>query len=167
MRDFETRADERPLSVRIGRIVVRLVLLGLIVWGALSGYRAYQRNQRAKEIAPIHAYALEVMVALKNGDYFAVQEHLDPAMHRTVSIDWIAYFAEHAELNATRTGTWGEWNATRETNTTLYHLQGTLYYTNDHTNPMTWEIKKSTDTLYVEGLRIGKRALRPEKQSGL
>jgi hypothetical protein len=167
MRPFEPHNDEQPLSIRIGRIVVRLVLLVLVVWGAIVGYQAYRRSQRAKEIAPIHAYALDIMVALKKSDFFAVQEHLDPSMHRTVSIDWIAYFAEYAELNATRTGTWGDWNATHETNATLYHLQGTLYYTNDHTSPMTWEIKKSGDTLHVEDLRIGKRALRPKKRSGL
>jgi hypothetical protein len=150
----------RSLSVRIGRIVVRLLLLGLVIWGATRAYQAYVSRQRAQEIAPVHAYALEMMVALKSGDYFAAQEHLDPVMQRTVSIDWLAYFAEHAELNATRIGTWSEWNSTREANATVYDLQGKLIYTNEHTNPMSWRIKKTGDTLHILNMKVGRRSLR-------
>ncbi len=156
---------KRPLSVRIGRIVVRLLLLGLIAWGAYAGYQAYLKHRRAKEIAPIHAYALEMMVALKNGDYFVAQEHLDPSLYRTVSIDQIAYFAKHAELNATRTGRWGEWNATREANTTVYHLEGKLVYTNTHTSPMKWQIKNENEAMHILDLTIGKRSIKPASTS--
>jgi len=158
---------ERSLSVRIGRIVLRLLLLGLIIWGGIAGYRSYIRHQRAQEIAPVHAYALKVMIALKNGDFFAVQDALAPAMHRTVSIDWLAYFAEHAELNATRTGTWGEWNSTVEGNATRYDLEGRLVYTNDHSNPMRWRIKKEGDTMHLLDLTIGKRSIKPTASSSL
>jgi len=158
---------ERPLSVRIGRIVVRIVLLMLILWGAYVGYQAYLKHQRAKEIAPIRSYALEMMVALKNGDYFAAQEHLDPSMYPAVSIDWIAYFAEHAEMNATRTGTWGEWNVSREGNATVYHLNGKLVYINGHTNPMKWTIKKMDNQHHVLDLKIGKRSISPTTPSTL
>ena len=157
----------RPLSVRIGRIVVRLGLLGLVVWGGYAGYRSYRKHQRAQEIAPIHAYAVGVMIAFKNGDYFAVQDDLDPTMHRAVSVDWLAYFAEHAELNATRTGTWGEWNTTREANATLYRLQGQLVYTTGRTNPMKWTIKKQADTLHLLDLTIGTRSIKPSAPSAL
>ena len=152
----------RSLSVRIGRIVVRLLLLGLVIWGATRAYQAYVSRQRAQEIAPIHAYALELLVAFKEGNYFAVQEHLDPKMQRTVSIDWLAYFAENSELNATQTGRWQEWNNTHENNGTVYNLQGTLVYTNTHTKPMVWTIKKEGDGgLHVLRLTIGKRLLVP------
>jgi uncharacterized cupin superfamily protein len=152
---------ERSLSVRIGRIAVRLALLGLIIWGGIAGYQSYRKYQRAQEVAPVHAYAFQVVIALKNRDYFSIQDHLDPAMHHTVSIDWLAYFAEHAELNATRTGTWGEWNITREANASVYHLEGRLVYANNHSNPMRWQIKKEGDTMYILDLTIGKWSIKP------
>ena len=160
-----TPAPVKPQSIRIGRIVIRLVLLGAIVYGVKYGWDAHIRKQRAEEIAPIHAYALTMMVALKNGDYFAAQEKLDPSLHRQVSIDWLAFFAERAELNATRTGTWNEWNRTREVNATLYRISGQLVYTNTKVRPMYWEILKSNDGLHVRDLIIDQQGIRPKKAS--
>ena len=160
-----TPAPVRPLSVRIGRIVVRLVLLGAIVYGVKYGWDAHIRKQRAEEIAPIHAYALSMMVALKNGDYFAAQEKLDPSLHHRVGIDWLASFAERAELNATRNGTWNDWNRTREANATLYRMSGQLVYTNAKTHPMYWEIRKSNNKLHVRDLIIDQHSIRPKAES--
>ena len=160
-----TPAPVKPLSVRIGRIVVRLVLLGAIVYGVKYGWDAHIRKQRAEEIAPIHAYALTMMVALKNGDYFAAQEKLDPSLHRQVSIDQIADFAERVELNATRTGTWNEWNRTREANVTLYRMSGQLVYNSTKVRPMYWEIDKSNDGFHVRDLIIDQHSIRPKKAS--
>jgi hypothetical protein len=49
------------LSIRIGRIVVRLLIAYLVIWGAVRLYGIYRDHKRAQEIAPIHAYALDVM----------------------------------------------------------------------------------------------------------
>ena len=152
--------QERPLSVRIGRIVVRLVLLALIGWGIVSGYRAYARHKRAQEIAPIHAYARDVFLSLRRGDYFAVQEDLVPPKQHQVSIDWLAHFAENAELNATNRLTWGEWNKT-EANTTRYTLQGNVHYKTGRTQPLNIRIQKQDDNLSLLQLRLGKRTLLP------
>jgi hypothetical protein len=157
-----TPTPRRPLSVRIGRIVVRLIPIGLILWGAFSGYGAYQRKKRAQTIAPIHAYALQVMVRLKQGDYFAAQAQLDPHLQHSISVDQIAYFAQRCELNTTRTGTWGEWNTTREANATLFHLDGTLRYTDEHNRSMRWIIKQTPTQLHLEYLEIGSQRLIPD-----
>ena len=152
--------QERPLSVRIGRIVVRLVLLSLIGWGIVSGYHAYARHKRAQEIAPIHAYARDVFLSLRRGDYFAVQENLVAPKQHQVSIDWLAHFVENAELNATNRLSWGEWNKT-ESNTTRYALQGSVQYKTGRTQKIEMTIQKDDDNLSLLQLRLGKRPLLP------
>jgi len=105
----------RPLSVRIGRIAVRLLLVGMAAWAVLTGYRAYVRHQLAQEIAPVHAFANGISLMLRSGDYFALQEQLSPTRQHRVSIDWLAHFAENTEWNATTGLAWGDWNKTEET----------------------------------------------------
>jgi len=154
-----------PLSVRIGRIVVRLLLLGLIVWGILYAYQAYVRHQRAKEIAPVHTFAQRVLVAFQGGDYFAAQGYLDPALQHVVGIDRLASFAEEAELETMRTGRWQDWNRTQEVNATLYRLSGTLVHSDSHTQPMQWEILKAGKGMVLQDFVVGQFALRPKERT--
>ena len=156
-----TPEPARPLSIRIGRIVVRLALIGLIVYGIKYGWEAHIRQKRAEEIAPIHAYALTMLVALKTGNFFVAQEKLDPSLHRRVSVDWLASFARETKLDTVRTGTWSDWNSTREANATLYRMDGTLVYTGEKTRPMHWEIRRSGTGLRVRDLIIDRRSIYP------
>jgi len=150
----------RPLSVRIGRIVVRLALLALIVWGITSAYRAYVRHKLSQEIAPIHAYARDVFLSLRRGDLFSVQRDLMPKKQHQVSIDWLAHFAENAELNATNRLNWGEWNKT-ESNTTHYNLQGSVQYKTGRIQTLEMTVQKEDTNLSLLQLRLGKRTLLP------
>ncbi len=152
---------DKPLSVVIGRIAIRVLFIAFIIWAVMSGYKAYQKHQRAQEIAPIHQYAEEFLTTFKDGEYFQIQERLDPKLQHIVSIDWLAHFAKNAELNATNGGNWGEWSKKDETNSTIYTIDGNISYTTGRHNPMRWEIKSSDHNMSVVSLKIGKRSLKP------
>ncbi len=152
---------EIPRSIRIGRILIRLLLVGGILYGGMRGWEAHLRTLRDEEIAPIHAYALSMLIALKNKNFFVAQEHLDPDLTRRVSIDWLAYFAKRASLASTETGQWNDWNRTGDANASLYRMSGTLIYTNTHTNPMSWVVSKKGNALTVQDVVIGGRSILP------
>ena len=155
----------RPLSVRIGRIVVRLLLLGLIIWGLIYAYQAYVQHQRAQEIAPVHGFAQRVLIAFQKEDYFAVQKHLDPVMQHEVGIDTLAEFAQKAELNTTRNGHWKDWNRTQEANTTVYHMNGMLVLSGNPKQVMQWEIRKEGEAMTLQRFAVGKHVLRIEERN--
>ena len=150
----------RPLSVRIGRIAVRLLLVGMAAWAVLTGYRAYVRHQLAQEIAPVHAFANGISLMLRSGDYFALQEQLSPTRQHRVSIDWLAHFAENTEWNATTGLAWGDWNKT-EGPTSQYRLTAVLTYRTGRHHPVEWLIEKRDSNLTLQQLRLGNRTLLP------
>ena len=163
MNPAQTPTPQRPLSVRIGRVVVRLLLAALVLWGIVSAYRAYHRHQRAQEIAPIHTYAKNVLLMLKNGEYFRVQSQLPVPTQRRVSIDWLAHFGANAELNATTGLTWGDWNRTEAT-PNHYYVTGEVVYRTGRKNPALWIIDRNGTALHLLQLRLGKRVLVPESK---
>ena len=164
MNPEQTDIPQRPLSVRIGRIVVRLVLFGLILWGIFTAFKAYHRHKLAQEIAPIHSYARDVLMTLKKRDYFRAQGYLPPQTQRRVSIDWLAHFAANAELNATTGLTWGDWNRS-EGAVTRYHVNGTLRYRTGRKNLALWVIDRNGTALGLVQFRLGHRVLVPTSRS--
>lgn len=156
---------DKPLSVVIGRIVVRVLIVALVVWALINGYRSYQESQRAKEIAPVHAFAILFLEAFKNGEYFKVQEKLEPDLQHFISIDYLADFAQKSELNATIRGNWNQWSKRTDRNSTIYILHGNISYQTGRKNPMKWEIRQTKANMSVIDLQLGKRALRPPKVS--
>ena len=167
MRWVSSNRTDRPISVIIGRIVVRLAVVALIIWGGLKAYALYQEHLREQEIAPVHEFAKEILGELKSGDLFVVQEKLNSKLHHEVSIDWLAHFAEYLELNATQKGSWGDWNKSIDANTTVYEMTGKIVYTTGHTNPMVWKVMVHDGDMSILKLQIGKRRLPPCKRSRL
>ena len=156
------------LSVRIGRVGIRVIILGLLMWGGMSLYDGWWKRQRAREIAPIHAQAEQFYRLLKRNRFFQAQIMLSPSMQHQISIDRIAQFVQDSTLNETQMGQWSDWNRTVGTHDTdSYSLQGTLRYTHDRTVVVIWHIVKIGDTLHIQDLVIGKYSLRPEKQFGI
>jgi len=159
---IETPApQQRPLSVRIGRIVVRLILLGLVVWGGWYGYRNWQAKKLAEEIAPIHRFAEGFYVAMKGGDYFHAQEMLAPADQHMLSIDWLAHVAKQTELNATTGVTWGDWNRTEET-PRVYRLKGAVHYRTGRTLPLEALVEHNGTLSILKKWKVGQHTLHPK-----
>ena len=160
---IETPApQQRPLSVRIGRVVVRLILLGLVAWGGWYGYRTWQAKKLAEEIAPVHRFAEQYHHLMKNGDYFRAQGMLSPEDQHKLSVDWLAHFAQLAEVNATADAiTWGEWNRTGDIPRS-YYLQGTVHYRTGRTLPLEALIEKNETVSVLKKWKIGKHALHPK-----
>jgi len=152
---------KRPLSVRIGRIVVRSILLGLVVWGGLYAYRTWQAKKRAEEIAPIHRFAEGFYAAMKGGDYFSAQEMLAPADQHVLSIDWLAHVAKQTEINASTALTWGDWNRT-DGAFRAYHLKGAVRYRTGRTLPLEASVEHNGTVTVLKKWKIGEHTLHPK-----
>jgi len=167
MRRFWEIGWDYPLSVVIGRIAVRVLIVLLIVWALYGSYKAYDRHRKAQEIAPVHRFAQSTLEMLKNGEYFSAQERLDPALKHTVSIDRLAHFADLTEINATNGGNWEEWSKKNDYNTTVYYLSGRIIYNTGRKKTMQWKIKREDAHMSIIDLKLGARSLKPPRKSPL
>ncbi len=152
---------DKPLSVVIGRIIIRVLVIVLIVLAFVKAFQTYRQYQMDQEIAPVHKFAQSILESFKKGDYFKIQERLDPKLQHITSIDWLAHFVKNSELNASNGGNWGKWSKKEDHNSTIYTLEGVLHYTTGRQSAMKWEIRSAEHNMTVMGLKLGKRRLKP------
>jgi hypothetical protein len=145
----------------MGRVVVWLVLLALVVWGGMRLYRAYEARKRAEEIAPVHAFVQRFCDRLKSGQFFEAQTMLSAPLQHTISIDWIAHFADNSDINATTAIVWGDWNKT-QTSPISYRLVGHVTYTTGRSVSVRVVVERNATVMTLEQCILSKRHLKPK-----